>query len=220
MIVVGQVWLSPMEPAWKMVPEMCRKALADWDKAITGLVEELMSILCEGLGIKRDKLKEWSCLEGRLSISHYYPQCPQPELTVGLTAHTDPTVLTVLVQNEIGGLLQVKCGEQWVEVEPVPGAIVVNIGDLLQMMSNYIYRSVEHRVLANNVEGARVSVAHLFNPSNREKLFGPFPELISAEKPAVYHEFLHEDFMRRFLSKEIVGKSKIDFYRINNTKDE
>ena len=134
MIVVGQVWLSPMEPAWEMVPEMCRKTLADWDKAITGLAEELMSILCEGLGIKSDKLKEWSCLEGRLSISHYYPQCPQPELTVGLTAHTDPTVLTVLVQNEIGGLLQVKCGEQWVEVEPVPGAIVVNIGDLLQVL--------------------------------------------------------------------------------------
>ncbi|PWA61707.1 oxoglutarate/iron-dependent dioxygenase [Artemisia annua] len=215
-----QVWLSPMEPAWKMVPEMCRKALADWDKAITGLVEELMSILCEGLGIKRDKLKEWSCLEGRLSISHYYPQCPQPELTVGLTAHTDPTVLTVLVQNEIGGLLQVKCGEQWVEVEPVPGAIVVNIGDLLQMMSNDIYRSVEHRVLANNVEGARVSVAHLFNPSNREKLFGPFPELISAEKPAVYHEFLHEDFMRRVLANNIeTARVSISaFFSIQATK--
>ncbi|GJY67390.1 RNA-directed DNA polymerase, eukaryota [Tanacetum coccineum] len=148
--------------------DLCRNALADWDKA-------------------RDKLKEWSCLEGRINISHYYPQCPQPELTLGLTSHTDPCVLTVLVQNEIGGLLQVKCGEQWVEVEPVPGAIVVNIGDLLQMMSNDIYKSVEHRVLANNVEGARVSVAHLFNPSNREKLFGPFPELISAEKPAVKH---------------------------------
>ncbi|GKD96408.1 1-aminocyclopropane-1-carboxylate oxidase homolog 3-like protein [Tanacetum coccineum] len=93
------VWLSPMEPAWEMVPEMCRKALADWDKAVIGLAEELMSILCEGLGIKSDKLKEWSCLEGRINISHYYPQCPQPELTLGLTSHTDPCVLTVLVQN-------------------------------------------------------------------------------------------------------------------------
>ncbi|PWA42446.1 Chloramphenicol acetyltransferase-like domain-containing protein [Artemisia annua] len=79
------------------------QAPKDWDKAVVSLGDELMSILCEGLGVKSDKLK---CLEGRVSVSHYYPQCPQPELTLGITPHTDPRVLTVLVQNEVGGLLQ------------------------------------------------------------------------------------------------------------------
>ena len=55
--------------------------------------------------------------------------CPQPD-TLG---DTDPNVLTVLIQNEIGGLLQAKCGEDWVVVEAVPGAIVINIGDMLQV---------------------------------------------------------------------------------------
>nr|GFC38937.1 oxoglutarate/iron-dependent dioxygenase [Tanacetum cinerariifolium] len=206
-----------MEPAWEAVPEMCRTVLADWDKAVVGLAEDLMSILCEGLGIKSNKLKELLCLEGRLIVSHYYPECPQPKLTLGLTSHTDPCVLTVLVQNEVRGLLQIKCGEDWVDVDPIPGAIVINIGDMLQIMSNDEYRSVEHRVLANNVEGARVSVAVLFNRSNREKLYGPFPEIISAEKPALYKEFIYADFIRRFSTKEIDGKRKIDFCRINNT---
>ncbi|GJZ99922.1 1-aminocyclopropane-1-carboxylate oxidase homolog 3-like protein [Tanacetum coccineum] len=211
------IWMSPMEPNWDLVPEMCRAAIVDWDKAVVELGEELMSILCEGLGVKSDKLKELSCLEGRLSTLHYYPYCPQPDLTLGLTSHTDPCVLTLLVQNEVGGLLQIKCGEEWVDVEAIPGAIVINIGDLLQMMSNDEYKSVEHRVLANNFEGARISVSAVFNPSNREGLYGPFPELISLEKSAVYQEFVFEDFSRRFLSDEISGKSKIDFYKIDNT---
>ncbi|KAD7116539.1 hypothetical protein R6Q59_006702 [Mikania micrantha] len=213
-----QVRMSPIAPDWESVPEMCREALAEWDKAVVGLGEELMSILCEGLGVKTSKLQELSCLEGRVNASHYYPRCPQPELTVGLTSHTDPGVLTMVVQNEVGGLLQVKCGEDWADVEAVPGAIVINIGDLLQMMSNDEYKSVQHRVLANPVEGARVSIAVFFNPSKRDGVFGPFPELISTAKPAVYREFVYEDYMKRFFSKELDGKTLTNFYKVNNTK--
>ncbi|KAK1413715.1 hypothetical protein QVD17_35493 [Tagetes erecta] len=213
-----QVRMSPIEPDWEAVPEMCRATLAAWDKAVTGLGEELMSMLCEGLGIKSDKLKELSCLEGRVCASHYYPRCPQPELTVGLTSHTDPGVLTMVVQNEVGGLLQVKCGDEWADVEAVHGAIVINIGDLFQMMSNDEYKSVQHRVLANPVEGARVSIAIFFNPSNRDKQYGPFPELVSTTKPAVYREFVYEDYMRRFFNKELDGKTLTNFYKIDNTK--
>ncbi|KAI3720153.1 hypothetical protein L6452_21066 [Arctium lappa] len=213
-----QVAMAPDEPAWDAVPEMCREALADWDKAVVGLGEELMSILCEGMGVKSDRLKVLSCLDARKSVCHYYPKCPQPELTVGLAAHTDPGVLTVLVQNEVGGLLQVKCGEDWADVEAVPGAIIINIGDLLQIMSNDKYKSVMHRVLANPVEGARVSIAAFFSPSIRENLYGPFPELISAEKTAVYREFTYEEYIARFFRKELDEKSLTNFYRINNTK--
>lgn len=129
-----QVRMSPLEPNWEAVPEMCRKVLPEWDNAVAGLGEELMSILCEGLRLKPDRLKELSCLEGRVCVSHYYPPCPQPELTVGLTSHTDPGVLTMVVQNEVGGLLQVKCGDEWADVEAIHGAIVVNVGDLLQVL--------------------------------------------------------------------------------------
>ncbi|KAI7735003.1 hypothetical protein M8C21_019801, partial [Ambrosia artemisiifolia] len=213
-----QVKMSPVEPDWEAVPEMCRGALVEWDKAVLGLGEELMSMLCEGLGIKSDKLKELSCLEARACVSHYYPPCPQPELTVGLTSHTDPGVLTILVQNEVGGLLQVKCGDEWADVDAVHGAIVINIGDLLQIMSNDEYKSVEHRVLANSAEGARVSIAVFFNPSNEDRLYGPLPELVSTTKPAVYQEFKIDDYMKRFFTKELDGKSLTNFYRIDNTK--
>ncbi|GJW74113.1 oxoglutarate/iron-dependent dioxygenase [Tanacetum coccineum] len=164
------VGLSPMEPAWDMVPEMYRVALADWDKAVVDLAKELMLILYEG--------------------PHHRNNFPY-----------EPAYLTMLVQNEVGDLLQVKCGEEWADIEAVLGAIVINIGDMLQMMSNDEYKSVEHRLLATPNEVACVSVAVLSNPSNQERLYGPLPELISAEKPAVYQELFLAYYMRRFLWK-------------------
>nr|XP_009776675.1 PREDICTED: 1-aminocyclopropane-1-carboxylate oxidase homolog 4-like isoform X1 [Nicotiana sylvestris] len=127
-----QMRLGPTPPDWEHVPEVCRDAAIQWDKEVVKIGEELMGLLCEGLGVKEDRLKELSCLDARIMAAHYYPYCPQPELTKGLTPHTDPGVLTVLVQNEVTGL-QVKFGDDWVDLEPIPGAIIINIGDILQM---------------------------------------------------------------------------------------
>ncbi|KAL1806934.1 1-aminocyclopropane-1-carboxylate oxidase homolog 3-like [Daucus carota subsp. sativus] len=209
-----QVRLAPTPPDWNDVPEICRNEVAEWEKEVVKVGDELLGLLSEGLGLEKNKLKELSCLDGRMMVNHYYPYCPQPDLTVGITSHTDPGVVTVLVQNEVGGL-QVKVGEDdWVDVEPVPGAIVINIGDILQIMSNDVYKSVEHRVLANPLQEARISIAVFFNPGIRENIYGPIPEIVSSEKPPVYQSFPLTDFMTRFFTKELGGKSLIDYYRL------
>ncbi|KAL3510492.1 hypothetical protein ACH5RR_029893 [Cinchona calisaya] len=208
-----QMGLSPNPPKWENVPVTFREAVAEWDKQVAKISEEVMGILCEGLGLERsdDELKElW---DGRVMATHYYPYCPQAELTAGLTSHTDPGLLTVLVQNEVLGL-QVKVGEEWVDVVPVEGAIVFNIGDNFQIMSNDQYKSVEHRVFANPLRNPRVSIAVFLTPGHRDHLCGPFPELISAEKPAVYRQFTLSDYMARFFTKELDGKTLTNYYRI------
>lgn len=91
----------------------------------------LFELLSEALGLKPDHLIELDCAKGHLIISHYYPPCPEPELTMGTSKHSDPDFLTILLQDQIGGL-QVLSENQWIDVPPVPGALVVNIGDLLQ----------------------------------------------------------------------------------------
>ncbi|OUZ99384.1 Oxoglutarate/iron-dependent dioxygenase [Macleaya cordata] len=131
-----QLRMGPTPPDFDLIPEICRRELIEWDQQITRLGETLMGILCEGLGLKTDRLKEMTCLEGRTLASHYYPYCPQPDLTVGTKRHTDPGVLTVLLQDQIGGL-QVKLGEDWVEVKPLAGALVINIGDILRVEQYY-----------------------------------------------------------------------------------
>ncbi|MCD9638871.1 hypothetical protein HAX54_023032 [Datura stramonium] len=86
----------------------------------------------------------------------------------------------------------------------------------LFIISNDEYKSVEHRVLANPFQEPRVSVAVFLNPGQRESSFGPLPELISDEKPAVYRELIFADYMRRFFSKELDGKTLTNYYRLSN----
>ncbi|KAH7516286.1 hypothetical protein FEM48_Zijuj10G0119200 [Ziziphus jujuba var. spinosa] len=72
---------------------------------------------------------------------------------------------------------------------------------------------VEHRVLANSSGEPRVSIAVFFNPGKREELYGPLPELVSPEKPAHFRQFTLSEFLGRFFTKELDGKSLKNYFR-------
>ncbi|KAK4264068.1 hypothetical protein QN277_029407 [Acacia crassicarpa] len=207
-----QVKLNPPADP-NLIPEVCRAELLEWNRQIERLGDILLGLLSEGLGLKKERLNEMTFNEGRMMVGHYYPNCPQPDLTVGLNTHADPGALTVLLQDHIGGL-QVRKGDDWIDVRSLPGALVINIGDLLQIVSNEEYKSAQHRVLANCSNEPRVSVAVFLNPGAREDVYGPLPELTSEEKPAKYRSFTLNEFLTRFFKKELDGKSLTNFFRV------
>ncbi|CAA2960345.1 1-aminocyclopropane-1-carboxylate oxidase homolog 4-like [Olea europaea subsp. europaea] len=206
-----QVWMSPEPPQVEEIPGICRKEVVEWDKNAKKVADTVTELLSLGLGLEAGKFRDLTFSDTRVFVGHIYPYCPQADLTLGITPHTDPGIVTVLLQNQIQGL-QVKHENQWVDVKPVPGGLIVNIGDFLQIVSNGEYKSVQHRVLANSSMESRISIVIFFNLAKwRESgKYGPLPELLTPEKPALYRDFTAQEFNQNFYSKGFDSKSFIE----------
>ncbi|OMO96196.1 Oxoglutarate/iron-dependent dioxygenase [Corchorus olitorius] len=195
-------------------PAACRDMLIEYSEHVQRLGQILFTLLSEALGLNPAHLTDMGCMDGHFFLCHYYPACPEPNRTIGHGKHCDPDFLTILLQDHIGGL-QVLHEDQWIDVHPQEGALIVNIGDLFQLISNDKFKSVEHRVLAKS-EGPRISLACFFTthfqPSN--KLYGPIKELLSADSPPLYKETLTKDYLNSFCYLGLDNDSPLDLLRL------
>ncbi len=113
---------------------MRSSAVESYMTAVEGLARRLLELLTEGLGLEPRHFSQYLEKERMISMRfNFYPPCPEPSLAIGLRAHTDPHLLTILHQDSIAGL-QVQIHDKWVTVKPRPDCFVVNIGDLFQVL--------------------------------------------------------------------------------------
>ncbi|KAI9107573.1 hypothetical protein K1719_021610 [Acacia pycnantha] len=169
-----------------------------YEEAIQTLAGKLMWLLMASLGISKEDL-QWAGPRGDFNGAsaalqlNSYPTCPDPDRAMGLAAHTDSTLLTILHQNNISGLQVFREGTGWVTVPPITDALIVNIGDLLHILSNGLYRSVLHRAVVNRTR-QRFSVAYLYGPPGNVKI-SPHAKLVGPSRPALYRPVTWNEYL-------------------------
>jgi len=116
---------------------MSRELIEEYGEEVRKLCERLTETLSESLGLKPNTLMQALGGGDKVGASlrtNFYPKCPQPQLTLGLSSHSDPGGITILLPDEKVAGLQVRRGDGWITIKSVPNALIVNIGDQLQVL--------------------------------------------------------------------------------------
>jgi isopenicillin N synthase-like dioxygenase len=159
------------------------------------LALRLLSVLARNLDVSAGKLSQcFDAADTSFLRLNYYPQCTvatSDGRPFGVGEHTDAGALTLLLQDDQPGLEVFREG-RWYLVEPIPGALVINIGDMIQVWSNDRYRAALHRVVTNPAED-RYSVPFFLSPSY-ETTYAPLPTTVSPQDPARYRPIRWREF--------------------------
>ncbi|GKV30250.1 hypothetical protein SLEP1_g39082 [Rubroshorea leprosula] len=188
-----------------------REVIEKYAKAIYELALELGGKLAESLGLVRDFCRDWPC-QFRINKYNFTPE------TVGSTGvqiHTDSGFLTILQEDEnIGGLeVMDKYSGTFIPVDPLPGTLLVNLGDMAAAWSNGRLCNVRHRVQCKEA-AIRVSIATFLLGPKEETVEAP-EELVDAEHPRLYVPFTYEEYRKLRLSTKLRAGEALELVRIN-----
>ncbi|XP_057967722.1 2-oxoglutarate-dependent dioxygenase 19-like [Malania oleifera] len=176
---------------------------------------ELLRGISESLGLEECYMEKALNLASdgfQILAANLYPPCPQPELAMGIHPHSDHGLLTLLIQNGIGGL-QVQHNGKWVPVNANPTSFLVNTGDHMEILSNGKYKSVLHRAIVNS-KATRISVALAHGPS-LDAIVSPAQQLTDGESnPPAYIPMKYKDYLELQQSNQLNHKSCLDRVRV------
>ncbi|MBA0631666.1 hypothetical protein Godav_000521 [Gossypium davidsonii] len=195
-------------------PPSFREIALEYSKRVRLVAREIIRGISESLGLEKDYIDETLNLENGLQLiaANLYPPCPRPELAMGLPPHSDHGLLTLLIQNQIGGL-QVQHKGKWLNIDPIPNSFLANIGDHIEILSNGKYKSVLHRAVVNNRD-VRISIAVPHGPA-LDAIVSPASKLVEdVGNPPAYGAMKYKEYLELQQGTMLNGKSCLE--RIRN----
>lgn len=188
--------------------DIFKETLTDFFEAFAQLATDTLGVIGRALGLANEATMEGLGLvnsrpSSTVRLNHYPVGDPvttneRAELApLGDTAlgyHTDPGVLTLLLQDQTGGLQAESARHGWIDVPPVAGSVVVNLGDTMQVWTNDRYRAAVHRVVTMT-ERRRYSIPFFSNPP-RDTILAPLPAVLhQSNEAARYRSFTWRDYI-------------------------
>ncbi|KAL5539444.1 hypothetical protein UlMin_044984 [Ulmus minor] len=190
-------------------PQSFRKVLEEYSVNIKKLTEEISKAMAKSLNLEENSFLNQFGEESTLKVRfNYYSRCQRPDLVLGLRPHADGTGYTIILQDEVEGLQTLK-DEQWFTIPTISDALLVLMGDQMEIMSNGIFKSPVHRVVTNS-ETDRLSVAMFYSPDPNKEI-GPEERLINEETPRLFRNIknygaTHFGYYQRGMSAIHVAK--------------
>lgn len=210
-LAAGHRFADVMAPnAWPAAPEGFRETFVELFAAFDTAGDKLLSAVARYLGLAPDWF-DTAVKDGNsvLRLLHYPPvDADAPEVRAG--AHEDINLITLLLGAEEAGLELLDRDGKWLAVKPPEGAMVINVGDMLQRLTNHVLPSTTHRVVNPPAERrghSRYSMPFFLHPAP-DFLIKTLPGCITAENPNRYpepitaHDYLHERLVEIGLIKK------------------
>lgn len=189
----GKALMGPNQ--WPEAAPALRPALSAYYDAILACGDPLLRAFAVGLGLAEDFFTSKYVKPLARGTIIYYP--PQPnwmaEDQFGVSPHSDYGCITILWQDDKGGLQARNRAGQWVDAPPIPGTFVINIGDLLARWTNDLFVSTPHRVV-NRSGAARYSIPVFFDP-NYDTLVSCAEALRMKDEPPHYPPITCGDYV-------------------------
>lgn len=171
---------------WPAARPEFERAVYGYHQEMKGLAQRLMRAIAVSLDLEADFFAPR--MTNPITIQrllHYPPQQGRiDESVMGIGAHTDYGSLTILAQDDVGGLQVMNRDGAWVEGPPIAGTFVINIGDLIQRLTNDLYLANLHRVV--NASGRERYSIPFFIDADADAVFEPLESCVSPGNPARY----------------------------------
>jgi isopenicillin N synthase-like dioxygenase len=183
-----------------------RAALERYSAAMEALARRLMAVYEAALGLSAGHFGPFMHHPTCTTRLLHYP--PQPASAapgqIGCGAHTDWGALTILAQDDAGGLEVQRADGTWFDVPPLAGAFVINAGDMMQRWTNDHWRSAMHRVVNRHAGRDRWSIAYFFD-LDAESVITPLPSCVSAARPSRYGPLTAGEHLAEMYRRTTVG---------------
>ncbi|XP_020237028.1 gibberellin 2-beta-dioxygenase 8 [Cajanus cajan] len=159
-----------------------RLLLMDYKTHLSRIATTLFKAMVKNLELELKPSKSYLAENTGMVRVYRYPHCSDTNVGWGMDAHTDSSVMSILNQDhEVSGLQMLK-DDQWLTVKPISNTLIVNLGDMMQAISDDRYKSVSHRVSINNHK-ERISICYFVFPDEDVVIES------SKYKPFTYNDF-------------------------------
>lgn len=168
---------------WPSNPPTFRDSIDKYAMEMWNLAMQLLGFMASDLGVEQETLLAAFRGKRQSMTLHHYPPCHHPEKVIGVAPHSDGFGLTLLLQvNDTPGL-QISKDGRWHPVRPQTGAFVINVGEILEVLTNGHYKSVFHRVVVDTERGRDTIV--VFQDACIDGVVKPLLELGEARYHAI-----------------------------------